>query len=96
VITTTSIPTTTFDPENAPAVQRPWVGLIAVLVACVMSGFAGIYFEKILKGSNVSVWLRNIQLAVLAIPISLIMVAVSFCLVYGVWIWSCSIEFGLF
>lgn len=50
--------------------QSPFVGLAAVMVACMLSGFAGIYFEKILKTSNVSVWIRNIQLAVLALPIS--------------------------
>ncbi|ETN77003.1 UDP-galactose transporter [Necator americanus] len=33
--------------------QNSILGFIAVLVACCMSGFAGIYFEKILKGSNV-------------------------------------------
>ncbi len=38
------------------------VGLIAVLSACFSSGFAGVYFEKILKGSSCSVWIRNIQL----------------------------------
>lgn len=38
-------------------------GLIAVLSACMTSGFAGVYFEKILKGSNTSVWIRNVQLA---------------------------------
>jgi hypothetical protein len=32
----------------------------------------GIYFEKILKSvSQVSVWMRNVQLAVCAIPIAL-------------------------
>ncbi|XP_016098624.1 UDP-N-acetylglucosamine transporter-like isoform X1 [Sinocyclocheilus grahami] len=38
------------------------MGLLAVLVACFSSGFAGVYFEKILKESKQSVWVRNIQL----------------------------------
>ncbi|XP_052234225.1 UDP-galactose translocator-like [Dreissena polymorpha] len=42
--------------------QNPLVGLAAVITACVMSGFAGVYFEKILKGTQQSVWLRNVQL----------------------------------
>eukprot|EP00123_Amoebidium_parasiticum_P006929 comp17755_c0_seq1/m.17761 comp17755_c0_seq1/g.17761 ORF comp17755_c0_seq1/g.17761 comp17755_c0_seq1/m.17761 type:complete len:334 (-) comp17755_c0_seq1:587-1588(-) len=37
-------------------------GLTAVLIACVSSGFAGIYFEKILKGTGSNIWLRNVQL----------------------------------
>ena len=56
---------------------NPIVGLITVLVACVLSGFAGIYFEKILKGSNVSLWMRNTQLATLSIPIGAAFIAVS-------------------
>jgi UDP-sugar transporter A1/2/3 len=28
------------------------VGLVAVLLACCSSGFAGVYFEKILKGTK--------------------------------------------
>ncbi|XP_069794093.1 UDP-N-acetylglucosamine transporter-like isoform X2 [Narcine bancroftii] len=39
-----------------------FVGLISVLSACFSSGFAGVYFEKILKGTKQSVWIRNIQL----------------------------------
>ncbi|XP_017558838.1 solute carrier family 35 member A3b [Pygocentrus nattereri] len=39
-----------------------FVGLLAVVVACFSSGFAGVYFEKILKQTKQSVWIRNIQL----------------------------------
>lgn len=42
------------------------VGLIAVLVACAISGLAGVSFEKILKESNTkntSLWVRNCQLS---------------------------------
>ena len=49
--------------------QNRLLGFGAALTACVLSGLAGIYFEKILKGSDVSVWMRNIQLSLLAIPL---------------------------
>lgn len=45
------------------------VGLTAVLIAATVSGFAGVYFEKILKESpcHTSVWIRNLQLGVYSI-----------------------------
>jgi solute carrier family 35 (UDP-sugar transporter), member A1/2/3 len=42
--------------------QHPLVGLFAIVCACMLSGFAGVYFEKLLKNTEQSVWVRNIQL----------------------------------
>ncbi|KAH7082908.1 nucleotide-sugar transporter-domain-containing protein [Paraphoma chrysanthemicola] len=43
------------------------VGLLAVMVACALSGLAGVTFEKILKDShtakNTTLWVRNCQLS---------------------------------
>lgn len=49
--------------------QNRLLGCIAAISACCCSGFAGIYFEKILKGSDVSVWVRNVQLSFLSLPL---------------------------
>ncbi|KAG0090372.1 hypothetical protein BGZ92_003083 [Podila epicladia] len=44
--------------------QNPIVGLFAVLTSCISSGFAGCYFEKILKGNETDMWVRNLQLGI--------------------------------
>ena len=51
--------------EEDKSNQNALVGMVAVITSCMMSGFAGVYFEKILKGSKQSVWLRNVQLGFL-------------------------------
>lgn len=60
-------------PATVPSgiAQNHIVGLTAALGSCFLSGFAGIYFEKILKGSDISVWMRNVQLSLLSVPFGL-------------------------
>jgi UDP-sugar transporter A1/2/3 len=41
---------------------QQFMGFGAVLMASITSGFAGVYFERILKTGPTSVWVRNIQL----------------------------------
>ncbi|VVC87227.1 UDP-N-acetylglucosamine transporter isoform X2 [Leptidea sinapis] len=48
--------------------QSKLLGFGAALSACFISGFAGIYFEKVLKESDISVWMRNVQLSLLSLP----------------------------
>jgi solute carrier family 35 (UDP-sugar transporter), member A1/2/3 len=52
-------------------------GLICVVMACVLSGLAGVYFEKILKNSKVSIWVRNIQLGLFGTMFALLTVYFS-------------------
>merc|ERR1719424_1249553 len=56
---------------------RQIMGLVAVLSACLLSGLAGVYTEKILKGSTVSLWVRNAQLALCSLVIGGIGLLVS-------------------
>jgi len=53
------------------------VGLVAVLSAACTSGFSGVYFEKILKGSDVSLWIRNIQMGLPSVMIALLTVVLE-------------------
>lgn len=57
--------------------QNKMIGIVAALSACCISGFAGVFFEKILKGSDISVWLRNVQLSTLSIPAAVVHCAIN-------------------
>ena len=52
--------------------QNHLLGLTAVVISCLSSGFAGVYFEKMLKGSDTSVWMRNVQLGIFGSTTALI------------------------
>uniref|UniRef100_A0A3Q2NQ30 Solute carrier family 35 member A3a n=1 Tax=Fundulus heteroclitus TaxID=8078 RepID=A0A3Q2NQ30_FUNHE len=57
--------------KEARSAGSQFVGVTSVLVACCSSGFAGVYFEKILKESKQSVWIRNIQLGMFGLVFGL-------------------------
>ncbi|XP_051500846.1 CMP-sialic acid transporter [Myxocyprinus asiaticus] len=52
--------------------QNPFLGFVAIAVAVLCSGFAGVYFEKVLKSSDTSLWVRNIQMYLSGILVTLI------------------------
>jgi UDP-sugar transporter A1/2/3 len=48
------------------------IGLSAVAAACFSSGFAGVYFEKLVKQSDADLWIRNIQLGIFTFAFSVV------------------------
>lgn len=54
--------------DNNSSQEEKIFGIIAVIVSCFTSGFAGVYFELFLKTStNSSIWMRNIQMSFIGI-----------------------------
>jgi len=50
--------------ETGDSTESSVTGLACILVACLTSGFAGVFFEMMLKNTGgQSVWIRNTQLA---------------------------------
>ncbi|XP_052280131.1 UDP-N-acetylglucosamine transporter-like isoform X1 [Dreissena polymorpha] len=81
---------------NSVGQQNRLLGFTAVFISCLMSGFAGVYFEKILKGTKQSLWLRNIQLSVLGFIMGMITMEIKegdrlrvngFFYGYDLWVW---------
>jgi solute carrier family 35 (UDP-sugar transporter), member A1/2/3 len=46
------------------------LGVTCVLFSCLTSGFAGVYFEKVLKSGRISLWLRNVHLSMIGVCLS--------------------------
>mmetsp|Transcript_23130 Transcript_23130/g.39137 ORF Transcript_23130/g.39137 Transcript_23130/m.39137 type:complete len:349 (+) Transcript_23130:148-1194(+) len=57
--------------DNEESMANLVTGFSTVMLAICLSGFAGVYFEKILKKKQSNVWLRNIQLGMTSILLSL-------------------------
>lgn len=53
--------------SNSNGYSNRFLGVLCVVASSCTSGFAGIWFEKCLKGKDVSLWLRNIQLSLFSI-----------------------------
>lgn len=54
-----------------------WLGFLCVMISCLTSAFAGVYFEKILKGKNSSIWIKNIQLSIWSLLLCTIEMSVT-------------------
>ncbi|KAJ3032265.1 hypothetical protein HDV00_007721 [Rhizophlyctis rosea] len=75
VLLTVGIALVTYDPSKGGKKDgdaergggETFLGLVAVTVACVLSGLAGVWFEKVLKGSKTSLFLRNVQLSIFSV-----------------------------
>eukprot|EP00300_Choanocystis_sp_HF-7_P037253 c53305_g1_i1.p1 GENE.c53305_g1_i1~~c53305_g1_i1.p1 ORF type:complete len:357 (+),score=61.32 c53305_g1_i1:32-1072(+) len=57
--------------------QNALLGFAAVLATCVTSGFSGVFFEKILKGSTTTLWVRNVQMGITSVLLALLNVYTS-------------------
>ncbi|GMT08878.1 hypothetical protein PFISCL1PPCAC_175, partial [Pristionchus fissidentatus] len=55
-----------------PRVANDFVGLISVAAMCFTSAIAGVYLERVLKGSSVSVWMQNIRISLIGLPVSIL------------------------
>uniref|UniRef100_A0A1I7ZGC2 UDP-N-acetylglucosamine transporter n=2 Tax=Steinernema glaseri TaxID=37863 RepID=A0A1I7ZGC2_9BILA len=50
-------------PVGVSGAENYTLGLVAVLSTCITAGFAGVYFEKMLKdGGSTPFWVRNLQM----------------------------------
>lgn len=67
------------DPEKRKSIEggNAIVGTVAVLIEVSLSGFASIYFEKVIKTDplKLNIWERNFQLALGSLPVYMIFIA---------------------
>ncbi|KFD50945.1 hypothetical protein M514_08127 [Trichuris suis] len=62
VCSETALQGTLSEPADQKSNENPMLGLIVVMINCTLAGFAGVYCEKMLKETTLSLWMRNMQL----------------------------------
>jgi len=63
--------------QQAIAGQQRMFGLVLILAAACFSSMAGVSFEKFLKGVQISLWARNLQLAFYSLVIGVLVAYLS-------------------
>ena len=61
--------------SRMPRDANPVLGVCAALAAATISGFAGVYLEKMFVTGSTSIWIRNVQLCLFAIPLQCVAIA---------------------
>ena len=61
--------------STTPTGASPAVGVCAALAAATLSGFAGVYLEKMFTTGASSLWMRNVQLCLFSIPLQAVAIA---------------------
>lgn len=77
VTSSTSTSGTTAPTTTSHGSMSPFKGFSAVSAACFTSGLAGVYFEKVLKGSQADLWIRNVQLSLFSLIPAILPVLLS-------------------
>jgi UDP-sugar transporter A1/2/3 len=52
-------------------------GILAVLISCLLSGFTGVYFEKLVKSTSQTLWVRSLQLGIFGFLFGLAAVGIT-------------------
>ena len=57
---------------KTPTGANPTLGVTCAVAAATLSGFAGVYLEKMFTSGGTSLWMRNVQLGLFAIPLQVV------------------------
>ncbi|KAK0410473.1 hypothetical protein QR680_005146 [Steinernema hermaphroditum] len=57
-------------PSSGRVVENSTLGFVCVIAMCFTSAFAGVYLEKVLKGSEANVFVQNVRIASVGLIVS--------------------------